>query len=395
MNKSILLISHTPIDNDTRVIKIAESLKDRGYSVHFIGFKNEFSPLSRTINATYLKHKQSIIKRILRRTLFPVEYSDFIGFAYKKLYETRIDLVWANDLPCLYPGYQISKKFNAKLIYDSHEIYTETLNQFFPKSKHLKKWFYKMNLDLLKTAGCIFERKYGGKSDYIITVNNSLKAYFRETYGWSNIQVLKNAPNKVDKLSPVKDVRKELGIDKDVKVVLYQGNLNPGRGLFHLFEAFKSLPDNYHLIILGSGVLENTLRKYANELQIEDHIHFYGYVSPNVLMSYTQSADLGICFLEPINKSKELALPNKIFEYLICHVPILGSHSPEISNILNQFDIGSACDLHSKTIAENIQRLCENYNLRTEETERFLKEYNWESEFSRLMSAIEEVAIED
>ena len=75
--------------------------------------------------------KKTFKRKLLQHSFFCFEFNFFIKEVLKR--QSSYDFIWANDLPTLFPAYKIAKKLNAQLVYDSHEIYVETINQFFPK----------------------------------------------------------------------------------------------------------------------------------------------------------------------------------------------------------------------------------------------------------------------
>jgi starch synthase len=58
------------------------------------------------------------------------------------------------------------------------------------------------------------------------------------------------------------------------------------------------------------------------------------------------------------------ALPNKIFEYLVAGLPIVGADFPEVRRIVNRYEVGLCFDPYDpKSIARQINRMVENPDL--------------------------------
>jgi len=169
---------------------------------------------------------------------------------------------------------------------------------------------------------------------------------------------------------------------------LYQGVFNKGRGLERLIETFSFLPSNFHLVIIGYGVLENELRKQTTALGLEN-VHFLGKVIYDDLHSYTRTADLGIFLLESMNLSKKLSSANKIFEYMKAGLPILTTNQPENRYIINSCNCGVLIDsIMPKEVAKNIIKIFDNpseYQKMSENSKKsFLEKYNWGKEKQKL-----------
>ena len=64
------------------------------------------------------------------------------------------------NLPTLYPAFKIAKN-RFRTCHDSHEIYLETLNQFFQKNTAiLKSKIFKLLIKFMKVHGKIVEKEY-------------------------------------------------------------------------------------------------------------------------------------------------------------------------------------------------------------------------------------------
>ena len=51
-----------------------------------------------------------------------------------------------------------------------------------------------------------------------------------------------------------------------------------------------------------------------------------------------------MCLIEPICRSYELTLPNKLFEYAAAGLPMLASDMPVIASTIREWDIGEIAD---------------------------------------------------
>src|SRR5690606_18505474 len=79
------------------------------------------------------------------------------------------------------------------------------------------------------------------------------------------------------------------------------------------------------------------------------------------LMEYTRSCDLGLSLDKDTNLNYRLALPNKIFDYIQAEIPVLVSDLPELSRIVDGFEVGVKIkDLNPNALAEAIEFVFEN-----------------------------------
>lgn len=313
----------------------------------------------------------------------------FFGKQYKALLQLinphDYDVILCIDYPTLKVGTELKRRNpRLKVWYDSHEIYIETINQFFPKSGWKQvygrpliawnQWYHRMQ-----------EQKLVKQTDFIFTVCQSLKDYFEPR--WSRkVEVLRNCPMEEHFVFDPQQVvtRGELGIKERDFVLIYQGDINPGRGLHFLIKVMRQLPSNFQLLIVGDGMLRPELEKEAQDLNT---IHFTGRVPYLQLQYYTRLADLGVNLIEPINDSKRLSLPNKLFEYMACGLPFLSNNLPEPRRIVDQFGTGVVVEMDAvQAVAETIVQLEADERIRQQmqakALQTFREELNWNVEFT-------------
>jgi glycosyltransferase involved in cell wall biosynthesis len=63
-------------------------------------------------------------------------------------------------------------------------------------------------------------------------------------------------------------------------------------------------------------------------------------VPPADVQRTISGAAAGLCLIQPICRSYELSLPNKLFEYIAAGVPIIGADLPVIAAVVGEGQLG-------------------------------------------------------
>ena len=221
----VCMLLNGPIQNDHRVIKIINTLsKKASIDLYYInGDYNDKNLFDDNIRLHSYDIKETLKRKVIIHTFFCFEFNFFIKIVLAK--GICYDYIWANDLPTLYPAFKIAKKIGSELVYDSHEIYLETLNQFFPENTAiLKSKIFKLLIKFMKVHGKIVEKRIFKKLNYFITVNNSLLNYFDTIYNIPKSIVIMNFPylksqTKIKKI----DFRKIYKWEEKSVIFIYQG----------------------------------------------------------------------------------------------------------------------------------------------------------------------------
>jgi glycogen(starch) synthase len=113
-------------------------------------------------------------------------------------------------------------------------------------------------------------------------------------------------------------------------------------------------------------------------------------VPPAAVGSALAGAAVGLCLIQPICRSYELSLPNKLFEYAAAGVPVLASDLPVIGELVRRDGFGAlapADDPH--TIAASLERLLEpdSWRLAAQCALAFAATHSWASEAQTLATA--------
>ena len=249
--------------------------------------------------------------------------------------------VEAIDPPNLIPAALALALRKTRLVYFSMEIFPETPAL---ATRPLKRNVWKL-LEWLAVR----------RADAVLTVNCSVADYLQKSLAVKSINVVRSIPEL--RPSPVRtgELRALCGVDDSAMLFVYQGFLEPGRGLEPLAEALRLRP-NIHFAIMGYGPLQAKLEHIAS---VQNNIHFCG-AHPFVrLMELAADADAGVVWSEPLSASYRLSLPGKLFEYVQNGLPMLGSPMPEIQSHILQYKLGEvAKDFSLEATLQALDTLC-------------------------------------
>jgi glycosyltransferase involved in cell wall biosynthesis len=381
----VAIIADSGIAYDARVQRIAKSFAASGFEVDLYA-PNYITP------ATPIFHEQNIqvFSYALNNTwinnnlFFWKKFENCVDVVLSK--NINYDFIYVNDYPLLHSGLVLKQKLNSKLIYDTHEIYVETINQFFPtigwKSLYgkglivLNKWLHRQR-----------ESKLIQSANYVVTVCESFKTFFKKRYGIEAI-VLKNCPYEFAQVNNSNLLSERFNLKDTDKILLYQGEFNYSRGLEKIVQAADYFNSDIQLVLMGDGPLKNRLNELANNKQ---NVHFHPKVPFTELIQYSASADIGILLIEAKNRSKELTLPNKVFEYMTAGIPFITNKLPEASHIAIEHNCGFVItDNTPQKIAEETNKIfSEDYRSRGLQGRKAIEQfYLWDMDFDKLLKQI-------
>lgn len=352
--KRIVVSVTNDLATDQRVHKVCTTLLESDFEVLLIGRK---LPNSLSINRDYKTVRMKLLFK--KGFLFYAEYNLRLFF---KLLFTKKDILLSNDLDTLLPNYLVSKLLSKKLVFDSHELFSElpsVQGRFSQKTwRILEKWLVP-------------------KQQYFYTVSDSIANWFYEKYGVKP-SVIKNLPTYKNTTfcEPQND-----------KYILYQGALNDGRGLLALIEAMQNI-ENSTLKIAGSGPFKSIIEEKIIQFKVEDKVKLLGNIPPKDLLSITQKAILGISIEEDLGLSYRYSLPNKLFDYIQAKTPVIASYLPEIRKVVETYGVGEVIDNHSpESITKAIHIALENGKpFYQKNLEKAAKELVWENQEEVLLN---------
>lgn len=281
------------------------------------------------------------------------------------------DVYHSHDLNTLYIGAMCKKRTGARLVYDSHELQTER--------NRMTKWW--------RRWAAWNERKWLPYADAMITASPPWIDINREKYGTvpdPSVAVL-NTP-ALEHIEQPQDLRGALEISPDAPILLYQGSIQENRGIEPAIDAITLLDDAV-LVVVGYGYHRPTLEAEVRRRQLGDRVKFFGPIPNDELLGWTAAADIGLCNIVNSSLSYYTSLPNKLFEYIIAGIAVIGSDSPEIGRIVAEEGVGEVSDpIDPKALAEAADTILSDLDRYRTATKDAALKYNWAIEEQKLLS---------
>ncbi len=375
-----LHISLTEFRNESRVLKGTNSILNYNIAskVYIASLHSDDLEEEKIYNDNLILNRFKLSSRKLSKNLF-VQVLKYFEFMYRiTLFYRKKDIKMINihAIALLPFGIFLKYLFKVKLVYDTHELETETNG-----SRGLRKKLVKF-----------MEKRLIKKCDIVFVVSENIADWYKDEYDIQRPVVVKNALRLIDS-KKTNHFRENLGIKDESIIVLYQGGLSKGRGVDLLLEAFKKREDDKVVIVfMGYGQLEEEIKNASKE---KNNIFFHPAVDPDIVLEYTSSADIGISFIENTCLSYYYCLPNKLFEYAMAGLPVIVSNMKEMRELVEKYDMGivvtddkieSMNNAIDKIVQSDIKQMKQNARRCAEENSWEKQEVKMINEYKRVLN---------
>jgi glycosyltransferase involved in cell wall biosynthesis len=225
----------------------------------------------------------------------------------------------------------IGKRDGVPVVYDARDIHLDARNM--ARMGRPARWLLGR-----------MERSWADRSTRVITVNDAYADVLGSRWSVARPLVVMNCSYRFTPPSPrERRFHEALGLPQDQRVVLYHGGLFPWRGIEQLIEAIREVPDAT-LVLMGYGVLEPTLRGWADDPELAGRVRVMGPVPPAELHDWIASADVAGMPIQGDTLNHRLTTPNKLFEAMAAGVPAVVSDLPGMSAVARDADCAILVD---------------------------------------------------
>ena len=343
------------LSHDQRMDRICTALQEAGHEVGLVGrLLPTSSPLP---NRPYATHRLACRWHTGKRF-----YAEFNYRLWRYLHHQAVDVICAVDLDTLLAA-SVLRTSTIKVVYDAHEWFSETPEVV--SRPTVRKLWRQLGRRLVPYTAARY------------TIGNELARLLAEDYGVP-FSVVRNLPTKQNRAN-----KENFG-----GVIIYQGMLNPGRGLESAITAMALLPD-CKLWIVGSGPEADNLHRLTETLELTDRVWFAGFYPPAKLPELTARAWLGLNLLEDSSPSYYYSLANKSLDYIQAGLPSIQMDFPEYRHINEQYGVFALLPtLTAPALAAQIQHLLdhpEKYHQLQQNCQFAAGELCWEREAPKLL----------
>lgn len=310
---------------ESRMMKITAALDSLGYfsKIWLIGVLSEQTVAEEAIDANrrMLRFSRGLPAGrhgMVAKALATVRWSWAV---WQHLRGQAVTCVNCHSLPVLPLCVALKLRHRATLIYDTHELETETTESRGLR-RVLAKWVERA---LIRYAEATF------------VVGDAIADWYRDTYRMRRPFVVRNisdpAPFDAQQPSPL---RARLGLGADAMLLLYLGRIAPNRGLERMMQLVAQCP-SVHFALVGAGPMVPQVQAMV---AAHSNLHYLPPVASAEVVELARGADIGLSVIDHSCLSYTYAMPNKLFEYLQAGVPVLIGNMPEQRAIIEAHHAG-------------------------------------------------------
>lgn len=375
---------------DIRVEKICLSLANAGHDLHIaarnIKRQDEYEECGRLKIHRMPTYSNDRLNYALS---FPAFFSPF----WKRFLDTiirqhGINLIIVRDLPMAIAGIWAGRRHGLPAIFDMAEDYVALITRIWHRRK-----FSGLNIVVRNPYLAKYVEQYAlPRFNHIFVVVEEAKDLVvgRGVLA-DKVTVIGNTP-KLDEVNRALQTAEDMPF-KSRFVAIYTGGVQLGRGLQVVFDAIPEIitviPE-FLFVIVGDGYAVPQLKEYVRKLGLEDYVYWAGWMNHEKLIRYIAYSDVGII---PHLRSPHVdtTIPNKVFDYMACGIPIITVDSPPLARIIQgeraglifeNNDSGDIARVMYEVYRDNGNKYGKNGQLAV------LKKYNWKNEEKKLCNII-------
>jgi len=390
--KVLMLIENASVPFDNRVWAEATALRDHGYQVRMISPKGPERDRESHICIDGIHiYRYRLPTSSNKYAAYVLEYSismlmTFL-FSFKVWMRHGFDVIHTANPPDIFFIIGLFYRlFGKKFVFDQHDLAPE---MFQVKFKGRMRALYRL---LLFLEWCSYRTAH-----VVITTNLSQRRFAIERGRRSadSVFVVANGPE----LDRIMLVAPEPELKRGRRYLLaYVGEMGVQDGVENALYALHELVhergrQDVSLVLMGDGGQAPTLRALAHQLDLDEYVHFTGWVGADVIVRYLSVADVGLT-PDPQNGLNEYSTMVKTLEYMAMGRPVVAFDLAEARNSAQDAAL-YATPNRVGDFASRIETLLEDEELRlsmgTFGRKRIEELLNWEHDKQNLLQAYESI----
>ena len=334
--KRILLICDANLSKAPRVRMTYEALQEEflftmaGYEappfddVDYIPLPRKKKPKRRNINfhLSWPAPLRKVFSVFIKIYLFLFSEKEdkrpLIDLHYPLLKDVSCDLIINHHLATLETAVRLKKEKQVKLISNLHEYYPREFEDQATWMKYEGPKITKICQEYLVQADAVFSVCEGIREEYL------------KEFGVDSVVVRNDKPY----------VDLPLQSNEGPIKLIHHGAALKSRHLEKLIEAVKPLKETFSLDLMLIPTQEDCYNQLVTMCEDYEHIRIIEAVSPKEIIPFINTYDAGVFLLKPVNFNYEMALPNKLFEFIQARLAIVVSPNQEMARIVKKHKLG-------------------------------------------------------
>lgn len=383
---------HNDVVKDARVLKEAATLVSAGHEVTVFGLHDEESGEQRLAGGIRLvisrRDKSAVAARVKRiekptkedrvRASFDVQGAILAN----AILQTMIpDVIHIHDHVALTGAKLLKEVTGVPIVWDAHEIYEDLAGI----------------ADARAVVNPQVISEFTPYVDHFVTINESIAEFYSGKYqNLADATILPNS--RRHELVPDYDGRLHdaAGLPQTQKILLFQGGFSNHRGIPALLEAGAHLPSGWSVVFMGWGTLADEIASHDQDVDNDGvrRIIAVPGVPNGELLSWTAGATVGVIPYEDKGLNHLYCTPNKLWEYPLAGVPIIGTNFPEMAKVITGRGVGWVIpqEFTANDIAEVVNSLTEEkISAAREHSSKFVQNDNWTIHEQRLVDLYQKI----
>jgi glycosyltransferase involved in cell wall biosynthesis len=267
-------------------------------------------------------------------------------------------------------------RHRPKVIYDAHEYVAGLAVSGARTQRSVDGW-------AALESDCILG------ADRVITVAPQIADRLKEERGLTAIpDVVYNAPLAWDEPRACRSLRQEAGVEAGEVLLVYSGALSAARGVDTVIRALRDVPGAVLAVVAVPypHPMAARLQALAVDLGVGDRVRFVPPVPSHEVPAYLSGADVAVSPIMGDAASYDMALPNKLFEFVHAGLPVVTSDIAAMSAFVTSHGLGHVFRQGDPAdCAAAIRRVCEQPV--TVDTSALRQEFSWQGQEPGLIAA--------
>lgn len=280
----------------------------------------------------------------------------FFGISLARKY--KVDILYSYEIYGSFVAFLLAKIFRTPLVLRyqgtlmSH-VFAEAKKNLRGKLNVLRYYLHifalKLPADLIVmtddgTLGEDTVRKLGNKSRMV---------FWRNGFDYANQTRIEQSKE---------EIRRELGLPKDAKVMLSVGRLVDWKRVERIFRALPDLVEKipgFYYVCVGTGKMRQQLYEIARQSGVLDRVLFAGHKDHKDVIKYFHAADVFISTNDWSN------VGNTTLEAMLCGLPVVVYNIGDTSKVVKNMQNGILLDrVDPKAVAQGVVDVLMNEQLR-------------------------------